>query len=581
MRFTNERRSSRRSQLGGHPAVTIADDPDPFSVLAALMARPEMAHRLLLGVTSSDWNLSAPRRNVAFVGAPRGNKSASAVTAVAAHPGPVVVVTTRRTEFSQAVGILRARMAGPAGGLMHLGVDGSDAPPGLVSKGWSPVSKTWGRAYRVAGAMTEAMSLGTATTAGSFWETSATSVLAPFLYAAGLQDLVVHWVVTQVKRQETTDAVRILKPIAEGGDRGAQQAVADLTKMDTLAPETKGGIWATAAAALAPYSTEEALTTTERPLLDVEAFCAGRPTEPNPHLRGLGSIVDANNPTEGAPLGCWDTLFITASSLEQRLLAPLIVGVLTDLRVARFRHEGGADLLVVLDDMPALAPDRDLPGTLAQSGGQGLLVFGIYHDDAQLRAKWGDEGDNMATTFGEQIVFRGVRDTRTLERFSTLVGSHFTTLQSTTLGRTSGGRLATLAGSVSPTEQYSESTSQQLVPLLPPHMINQGHPGADGTFTDDTILSFHPNGWEWAYVLPYYSSPLMLKAIVTSMGFMVEHHDRQKVPLPPPPELAAGNDYGYLSGAGGIELIAAYQAHRKVLTADDDPPTSEGSLVPA
>ena len=105
-----------------------------------------------------------------------------------------------------------------------------------------------------------------------------------------------------------------------------------------------------------------------------------------------GSTVDANNPTKGAPLGCWDTLFITASSLEQRLLAPLIVGVLTDLRVARFLQAGGADLLLVLDDMPTLAPDRDLPDTMAQSGGQGLLIFGIYHDDAQLRAKWGDEG---------------------------------------------------------------------------------------------------------------------------------------------------------------------------------------------
>jgi TraM recognition site of TraD and TraG len=583
MRFKAELPSLGRPSGDEHPAYAIARADDPYDELMKFMAAPDMNHRVLLGATETGFNLSAPRRNVGVLGAPRAKKtSGTAIPAVGSHRGPVVGVTTKRTEVPRAVGVMRARLAGEHGQLWHIGLDGAPAPGGYTPAGWTPISKTWLRAYMVGRSLTEAVGMGRAAGSAGFWETGAAAIVSPFLFAAGLAGRDMQWIVTTLKAKQADDVIKIL---GSSNEPGTKQAADDLAGVEAMPKQTKGGMWATAATALAPYSLVEALEVTKRPPVDLAAFVEGFPDEPNPYL--------------SVP-GCFSTLFVTASSLQQRLMAPLIVGLLTDLREARFalsdrdeeQDKDRPPTLLVLDDMPTLAPDRELPGTLAQSGGQGLIVMGIYHDDAQLRARWGEEGENMATTFGEQVVYRGVRDVRTLDRLSTLTGQHVINRRTSSVSVSGGSRIGyLLTGSGAPTTSESEGISPMLVPVLDKHAINEV-----AEQEPDAVLSFHPSSWELAMSMPYFSDLLWQRAIVACMQWLASL-PTQALHRLSCPQLTKGGWAGMLEAVGGGDLVDAYWEVRDAIASkgeewaenhpdeddDDDepPPDIDPSLVPA
>lgn len=536
-------------QGGQHPAVTVHTAGDPHLDLMQIMGRSDRAHQLLLGVTPTDFALSAPRRNVAFLGAPRANKSASVVTTAASYLGPLLTVTTRRFEFAQAVGHARARIAGNHAELVHIDLDGAPALPGWSSRGWTPVTTDVRTAYSRAKAMAESMDMGTSSN-GGFWSVQATAVLYPLLLAAGLGDLGIEWVhkAVQSASDELMDqAVFLLNEAHKRGVPGMMQALESLEALATMAPETKGGVLATASGALSVYSLPDAVAATKRPLVDLEALVAGMKDEPNELFRdgsGKASLT-----------GCFGTVLVTGSSAQQRLLRPIVVGIAADLRDICFRladkdNEDGVvnrrSTLAILDDMPTLAPDRDLPATLAQSGGQNLLICGIYHDDAQLRTQWGEDGKNMATTFGEQVAYRGIRDTETLERITTLTGQRFVNIRGQSSSTSRGGKSG---------NSFSESLSitPTLLAELTPAMVNQGHPD-----DPNIVLSLHPASWEWMWSTPYYEFPMWVKLMVTNIGIL-GGLPPQRLHLLAPPDLARGNDLSRIYDAGGANGAAFVQ----------------------
>lgn len=388
--------TSQRPQLPSaltqpHPATEVYGHGDPHAALVWTVNQEP--HRVLLGLGPTGFNLSAPRRNVAFLGAPRSNKTASVVTTASAYFGPLFAVTTRRHEFAQAIGHARARIAGPDTELIHIDLDGGTALNGWSPRGWTPVTAHPRTAYSRAKAMTEAYEMGSVNN-GSFWAVQATDVLYPLLLAAGLGGMSIEWVRATAKtgRRRAIDlAISYLEEAHSQGTLGMKEACDSLLALDEMAPETKGSVLATAGGALSAYTLPEAVAATKRPAVDLEALIKGQLESANPFLYGY----------EYAPDGCFGTVLVTGSSAQQRLLRPIVVGITADLRDICFRV-ADADIedsvtsrrstLTILDDMPTLAPDRDLPATLAQSGGQNLLVCGIYHDDAQLRAQWGEEG---------------------------------------------------------------------------------------------------------------------------------------------------------------------------------------------
>jgi hypothetical protein len=60
--------------LDGDPSSGVVNRADPHADLIAAVGQPADAHQVLLGPTAAGFNLSAPRRNVAFLGAPRGSE---------------------------------------------------------------------------------------------------------------------------------------------------------------------------------------------------------------------------------------------------------------------------------------------------------------------------------------------------------------------------------------------------------------------------------------------------------------------------------------------------------------------------
>ena len=91
---------------------------------------------------------------------------------------------------------------------------------------------------------------------------------------------------------------------------------------------------------------------------------------------------------------CRDTIYVTAPSELQALCAPLVVGMLEQVRravYARAADDGqqGPRMLWALDEVANIAPIHDLPALVSQAGGQGLQVMVGLQDLSQARSRWG------------------------------------------------------------------------------------------------------------------------------------------------------------------------------------------------
>jgi hypothetical protein len=565
-------RNRRAAVRPVHPADLIAVQSDPFIALTEMMGRPEMRHRLLLGITPTNWNLSAERRNVAVIGAPRGGKSGHLPTMAAAWPGLVVWVSARPEEAIRSMGLLRARMAGGVGDLFDVAPDGSPTPAGLTRRGWTPVSVDWERAQRVSQAVVS--SIDTGREGGGFWSTSAALGLAAFLFAAGLHGLPMEWVRRCVKMHEAEEALDVLR----GSDApGAAEAVDELAALGKMSDRTGADVWATMSAVLAAYASRAALDVTNEKPMDLAAAISGRPDVANPYLAAEG---------QDAPLGCYSTLYLRANPLDQERLAVLICGVLADLWFARNQAINAPPTLLVLDDMASIAIWRELPTVLSLCGGAGLMVVGVFHDEAQCRARWGPAGDSMTTLFGEKVIFRGVEDDTTRNRLSTSTGMRWVTRRNASEGRSGGTLGGLIAGTASGGWQEGFSESDQLVPALTPAEISAGHPAHE-----QLVLSFHPTRWEWAWSTPYWSpepSPLWLKAQVASMLFFAHRPELESLDLPEPPDLHRDGGKRLVASQLFLEYFGAAGALGYAIGSDggpndDDPPPDDidPSLVPA
>lgn len=183
-----------------------------------------------------------------------------------------------------------------------------------------------------------------------------------------------------------------------------------------------------------------------------------------------------------------DTVYITASSKNQELVVPLVVALLGQIRAATYRrhrtHPGMWMVTFVLDEMYGLAPLPDLPHMLSDAGSQGLLIVGAIRDLTLIKARWPKEADALLTLFGHVLVYPGIRDVKTLESVSKLVGmwdkAKETTSQS---GYMRGWSLTT-----------------ERVPILDPSAISQGLESENL----DIVLHLSPGGYGSLRALPYW-----------------------------------------------------------------------------
>lgn len=367
---------------------------DPLSYVRARSAAA--GHALYLGTGARGWVWARPQQAVLVLGPPRSGKTLSIVIPNVLAANGAVVSTSIKPDVLDATAVARSRV-----GRCWL-FDPSaevDVAPGVEPLHWSPVAacRRWDPAVVAARAMVGAARPATGMVEASHWTERAEAMLAPLLHAAALDDRSMADVMTWVNRRAPLVAARILE------SNGAGLAADVLDGILATEERERSGIWSTASSVLAAYRSEAALASAAGVNFDTAAFVASG-----------------------------DTVYVCATGRHQSLLAPLVVGLIEEVRGAAYDRARDAapqgqqqpPVLLALDELANIAPLGDLPAIVSEGGGQGLTTLACLQDLSQARHRWGAQADGFLSLFGAKLLLPGIGDVRTLEAVSLLAGDH-------------------------------------------------------------------------------------------------------------------------------------------------------------
>ena len=386
-------------------------DPGPEPMSLTDQARAEIACRgggAYLGVTEdgSDWITADRESAVMVLGPPRSGKtSAVMIPAVLSYPGPAISTSTK-PDVMKASRRARAQL----GEVWLFDPAGSEQlPPGVRRLRWSPVAAagTWDQALIMTRAMMAATGAGKGTTNENHWSERAAALLAPLLYAANITNRPIEDVLHWTLRQDMTEALEVL-----GKDQHKHETAANvLIGIERTDSRERSSIYSATAGVLAAYNADATRASAKDPNFDPKKFVQGN-----------------------------DTIYITAPEDKQALCAPLIVGLLEQIRHTAYlkarSHDPGRRMLWALDEIANIAPIHDLPALVSQAGGQNLQVMIGLQDLSQARTRWGDAAaDGFMSLFQTRLILNGIADSKTLESISMALGEYDRKLVSSSTGR--------------------------------------------------------------------------------------------------------------------------------------------------
>ncbi len=388
-------------------ADTIAASPDPGE-MAREHSRRQGGGAFLGFYPGGRWVTADPEHAVMILGPPRSGKTSTIVIpALLAAPGPVVSTATKR-DVLDATWRARSRVGqvwvfDPSG-------EPSAFPSGIRRLSWSPVTaaSSWDNALLTARAMAATTSAGKGTTNEHHWRERSTALLAPLLYAANLSGRPVADVLRWVLRADLGAPGLVLE------DHDAQVANDVLVGIAKTDERERSSIFSATAGVLAAYNADATRSAAATPNFDPDRF------------------VDST-----------DTIYITAPAHRQALCAPLVVGLLEQIRHATYaraataQHASEPPVFFCLDEVANIAPIHDLPALVSEGGGQHLHVLVCLQDLSQARTRWGDAAaDGFLSLFQTKLILTGIADPHTLEAISLALGEYDRNLISHTLART-------------------------------------------------------------------------------------------------------------------------------------------------
>lgn len=353
--------------------------------------RPGGAHAsgIYLGSGRLGPVVSRPEQCCLVLGPPRSGKTSCVVVPnVLSASGGVLVASTKGDVLAATAPARAAR-----GRCAVFDPSGRTQPAdGVELVGWSPLRAAmgWEEAVLVAEAVVGASRPAVQSAESSHWAERAAALLAPLLHAAALDGTPLARLVAEVHRRQPDRALEVL------ATAGADLALDVLEGVVATDAREQSGIWSTAAGALAAYRLPGALAAAERPELPPSELVSGTAT-----------------------------LYVVAPSDHQRLAAPVVAGLVRDLRTAAYRHHAAGlpgGTLLVLDELANIAPLHDLPALVAEGASQGLVTLACLQDLSQARQRWGPMADGFLSLFGSKLLLGGIGDTRTLEAISLLAG---------------------------------------------------------------------------------------------------------------------------------------------------------------
>lgn len=328
------------------------------------------------------------------LGPPRSGKTRTLVVPNIIHaPGPVVATSTK-SDLVEMSSLDRSRF----GELLVFDPSGRVPLPSKAKRiYWSPIDPagSYTNALTVTRAMVDAATLRGGVNGGySHWNERAASLVAPLIHAAQIAGYEMDAVIGWLNRRQCKDPAGILKACGE------ELALDSL--MGVLASEDRerSSIFSTALGLLGSYNFPEIHQQYHLPRFEANSFLRSR-----------------------------DTLYIVSPSYFQKLLAPVIVGLIDDIKnrsfelslqseVDRSRHA----VSLILDEMANVAPIGSISSILSEGASQKVLLLGALQDLSQARVRWGESASGFVTLFGSVIVFPGIADVSTLHQFSEISG---------------------------------------------------------------------------------------------------------------------------------------------------------------
>jgi type IV secretion system protein VirD4 len=345
----------------------------------------------VLGTTDRRaWRLSRSERGVLVLGPPRSGKSSGLIIpTVLTCPGPVVSTSTKR-DILTATAAARSQI----GRVWEFDPTGRTTASARSLR-WSPVTcaRGWDGALMMARAMVTGGGVGAGTTDASHWAKRAGALLAALLHAAAVGERTIGDVVEWVFGHELDAPGRLLAlhdaPLADRVLMGLANTEA----------RERSSIFSAAADALEAYTGQGALAAATDPNFDADQFVRST-----------------------------DAVYIHAPAEYQALAAPLVCGLLSEIRRATYHAHATGRLpervLFALDEAANIAPLAELPQIASEGGGQGLALIAAFQDLSQARHRWGQLADGFLTLFGEKLILPGVGDPRTLEAVSLALGEY-------------------------------------------------------------------------------------------------------------------------------------------------------------
>jgi type IV secretory pathway TraG/TraD family ATPase VirD4 len=459
-------RRHRRRVGSARLSEQLASSHDPAGAVRA-HSRARGGGAFLGHSQSGGWVSAHPEHAVLVLGPPRSGKTSAVVIPALLAAGGAAVCTSTKPDVMRASA--RARSSLGQVWLFDPTESHSELPAGARRLHWSPVAAahSWDRALLMARAMTAAAAPGAGTTNEGHWRERSGALLAPLLLAANLSGRPVGEVLRWVLRGELDVPTQTLSDHEQAvpGD-----VLAGIARTD---PRERSSIFSATAGALAAYNADATRRAAGRANFEPDKFVASS-----------------------------DTIYITAPAHDQALCAPLVVGLLEQIRHSVYAHaraerpsQRRAPLLMCLDELANIAPIHDLPALISEAGGQGLHVLACLQDLSQARARWRDAADGLLSLFQTKLILDGIADTRTLEAISLALGEYDRRVVSHSLGRSRSGTLFS-PGPPTDSENVSYSTVRQRVLS----------PGDVARLPEGQALLLRGTRWELLRLAPWHSS---------------------------------------------------------------------------
>lgn len=511
---------SRPGAVGADEAYRLAAGRDPWLDVHDRFSDPSTWDQLFIGIgPQARLITTAARTHSIVLGPPQSFKTAGVLCPQILFANGPVVCTSTKSDLYRATALARSRK----GRLWHFAPDGSPPLPGTIPLQWSPIgpSSEWGTALMLGQSMANVAEVAEGTENAPFFRLKAGQLAACLLHAAGLAKKPMEWVLDAVAEDESRlrEAETIMRAVGGYSNLGAGV----LSGIMNLDGRTRGSIVATTSLAFSAYQLPGALETTRSPNFNEWDFVAGQPDVVNPGLlsaKRWREYDKTGNP--GNAFGLYDTVYITASAQAQAFVAPLVVGLLSRIRQARYDvHERDArsgykrpPTLFALDEVANIAPLGELPNILSEGSSQGLLTSCVMQDLVQAKARWKQHYEGFLTLFREVIAFPGIRNQETLEALSKLSGEVW---EENFSGSTNWGEKE---------KSQSESVSEQRrVRFSPPEIYRGCAQDEDPAETDPRrmLMMASTGNTEWGFAAPYFYSSPVLEALIGVGENLAEH----------------------------------------------------------